>query len=110
MTHKEQTIRRAKMTAELARGIPIREVAIKYNVAYDTARKASRLLDRTPKSRVRLIELIAELLNTKDSLQQIADRLTLDYFNVARVYRRCVAAGIKLEKRKRGRPLTSKLN
>lgn len=107
MTHKESAVRRRKMAEEVEAGATLGDVALKYDVEMSTARKACYTAGclKIGRARQKTIGIVAELLNTGDTLSQIADRLDMDLTNVARIYRRCVAAGIKIKVRKRGRPV-----
>lgn len=107
MTHKESAVRRKKMVAEVEAGASLGETALKYDVEMTTVRKACYTAGclEVGTARQKTVDLIATMLNTNDTLSQIAKRLNMDLTNVARIYRRCVAAGIKLKARKRGRPV-----
>lgn len=105
MTHKERAKRRGEMAQLVSAGVSLAEVAHLYSVTEATVRNACAEYGQHTRYNRRIpYSAIADMLNTEDTLTAIAERHKLPANYAAKIYRRCVAAGMKMAKRRPGAP------
>jgi uncharacterized protein (DUF433 family) len=104
MSHAERAKRRERIAAEILSGLSVQEAADKYRVSADHIRSCCDIAGEPRVSTFSSYSLIADLLNTDETLQALAEKHGRGKENVSLIYRKCLKAGIKVRKRKRGRP------
>lgn len=109
MTNLEPTQRERMeglLVDEIRRGASVRTTAKRYRLTISAVRLVCRdhglSVPRDGSDRVYAI--IARLMNTDDSLVQVAEATGVSKVYVHRIYQRCRSAGVPIKERPRGRP------
>lgn len=107
MTRQEKTQRRKDVSNDILAGLSIKEVTEKYDIGYDTVLKACKehgvIVKYPNKTRNnKVYKILADLINTQDTLTQIAERHNVTKQYVSIVYTLSREAGIQIQERKHG--------
>lgn len=108
MTHKESRERSKAIAAEIEAGMPTVEAMKKFDVSRSTISAACRV-NRVKMPgmqgalpRPKTYQMIADLINTDDSFQKIADRNDVSPQRVQQIHARCLEAGVPVRVRQHG--------
>lgn len=107
MTHDERRRRRAAIAAAAKADGPV-AAALRFGVTPETVRTACREhgvgMTRAAPSSVSTYEIIGALISTDTPIAAVAAARGLSKQRVHQIYQKCLAAGIPVRTRARGRP------
>jgi transposase len=104
LTHAQRRVRRAEIAQLVADGLPIADAANQFGVSIETVRRACQehgVAHRNVRIQASSMRVLAELLNTRSSTDEIGDRLGFSRQWVQHILRAAREAGIRFPLRDR---------
>ena len=105
MTHEERRERRKQLSAAVAGGMSVPQAAREFGMGCKYAYLACIEFGGLPDGYAKIIhpssmQILAKLLNTNESISEIARQCKLTHQRISKIYRLAIEAGIKFPHRK----------